>query len=77
MIDQPTAFEEVAANVLKNAQPEPVMGYTIALGHAFDGMTLNGWYDDVEEALQVASTINYNRGEEWHVVPVWRVDLGE
>jgi len=74
MTDQPTAFEEVATNVLKNAQPEPVMAYTIALGHAFDGMTLNGWFDDVEDALNVASAMNYADGSEWHVVPVWRIE---
>lgn len=72
MTAEPTAFEEVATNVLKNAQPEPVQGYTIALGHAFDGMTLNGWFDEVEDALNVAN-IAY-QGEEWHVVPIWRIE---
>lgn len=47
------------------------MKYTIAVGTAFDGISLYGLFDDQSKAVETAET-NY-RSEQWSVIPIGEI----
>lgn len=57
--------------IVRSLEPENVDGYTIALGHAFDQITLHGHFSTFDEALAKAET--FERNSDWHIVPLWKV----
>jgi hypothetical protein len=67
--DGMTHVSEPVQKVLDSLEPDNVIGYTISDGHAFDGVTLHGFYPTFDEALFAAERDNR---EDWHVVPIWK-----
>lgn len=65
------AMRDTAEQLVNSLQPENVEGYTIALGHAFDQITLHGHFDTFEEAVEAVETFERNYG--WHIVPLWKM----
>lgn len=64
-------FGHEAQKIIRSLEPENVDGYTIALGHAFDQITLHGHFDTFDDALEVAET--FERNSDWHIIPLWKV----
>lgn len=62
-------FSEPAQKVLESLEPDNVAGYTISQGHAFAGVTLNGFYPTFDEAFQA---VERNNLDDWHIVPIWK-----
>lgn len=60
-----------AQKVLKSLEPENVIGYTVSEGHAFDGVTLKGFFGTFDEAHDYVESTGFQL-EDWHIVPLWR-----
>lgn len=67
-VDNP--FYEEARDIIASLEPDNVEGYTVAFGHAFDGIKCEGVFESFEEALAYADATNSDYGD-WHVVPLW------
>ena len=66
----PTPVSDSIVEFLNTLEPDDVQGYTVAFGHAFDGIRLEGLFPSFEDALIYAE--NHSLHEDWKVVPVWK-----
>ncbi len=64
-----TPLQEPVQKLLSSLEPDEVDGYTVSNGHAFDGVTLHGYFPEFEDALEY---VEQKHLEEWHIVPLWK-----
>jgi hypothetical protein len=64
-------LQEPVQKLLRSLEPDEVDGYTISTGHAFDGVTLHGFYQTFDDVLEAVEA-EYRSHEDWHIVPIWK-----
>ncbi len=64
-------LRESVQTLLASLEPDNLKGYTISTGHAFDGVTLHGYFKTFDNALKAVET-EYLDHEDWHIVPIWK-----
>ncbi len=62
-------LQDPVQKLLRSLEPDEVDGYTVSNGHAFDGVTLHGFFHTFEEALEYTE---HKYLEDWHIVPLWK-----
>lgn len=63
------SISEPVQKILASLKPDNVVGYTVSEGHAFDGVTLHGFFPTFGQALEAAEADIW---EDWHIVPIWK-----
>lgn len=61
-------FPDAARQLLESLEPDNVEGYTVAVGNAFDGIQLHGFFHSFEAAIAYAEP----RYEEWNIIVIWK-----
>jgi hypothetical protein len=62
-------MQDPISKVLDSLEPDEVDGYTVSNGHAFDGVTLHGYFTSFEDAVEY---VEMKHLDEWHIVPLWK-----
>ena len=67
--DDFSEFSDEARKMLESLEPDNVGGYAVAIGHAFDGITMYGPFQSYDEAHTFAERVD---DDDWHIVPLWQ-----